>query len=305
MKSLALVTENRFLSGEQAQAANVPKPYFANILLEDTLLGEALIKRGIKTERVSWQDASIRWARFDAALFRTTWNYFHHFASFQAWLTRAEKEVRLFNPPTLVRWNWDKHYLAELESKGVNVVQSHYLEPGSSIDLAEELAARPDRELIIKPCISGGARHTYRMTTDNLRSLQDAVRDLQESEAFMVQDVQRSVLSRGEVSLLLFDGMFTHAVRKIPKHGEFRVQDDFGGTVVRYEPTEDELKLAKTAVEALPSSAVYARIDVVQDNDGLPALMEAELIEPELFLRREPRAATTFAASLARHMAPP
>ena len=38
------------------------------------------------------------------------------------------------------------------------------------------------------------------------------------------------VETQGEVSLVFIDGVFSHAVRKRPAQGDFRVQIDFGGS---------------------------------------------------------------------------
>ena len=46
---------------------------------------------------------------------------------------------------------------------------------------------------------------------------------------------------------------------------------------------------------ALPEVPAYARIDVVNDNDGRIALMELELIEPQLFLDKFPDSAKALA----------
>ena len=57
-------------------------------------------------------------------------------------------------------------------------------------------------------------------------------------------------------------------------------------------------QLADAVLARTPAPTTYARIDLVEF-DGAPALMEAELIEPELFLGATPEAATNFARVLA------
>ena len=102
----------------------------------------------------------------------------------------------------------------------------------------------------------------------------------------------------GEVSLMFFGGELCHAVRKVPAAGDFRVQAEHGGSVEQHHPTAAELALALAVLGAAPDATTYARIDLVTTAAG-PLLMEAELIEPELFLARHPAAAPRFAEVLA------
>ncbi|MBL8508028.1 MAG: hypothetical protein JNM11_06140, partial [Chitinimonas sp.] len=113
---------------------------------------------------------------------------------------------------------------------------------------------------------------------------------------------QPEILALGEVSLMVMDGRYTHAIRKSPKAGDFRVQDDHGGTVQPYAPSRAEVDFAEAAVAACPSLPAYARVDFVVTAAGC-RLMELELIEPELFLRFHPPAADALAAAIARRLA--
>ena len=63
---------------------------------------------------------------FRCAMFRTTWNYFTKFPDFTAWLARVEGQTRLLNVPSIVRWNWDKHYFADLEAEGAVILQKPF-----------------------------------------------------------------------------------------------------------------------------------------------------------------------------------
>jgi hypothetical protein len=42
--------------------------------------------------------------------------------------------------------------------------------------------------------------------------------------------------------------------------------------------------LAKAALAAAPAKSIYARVDIIPDDDGVLRIMELELIEPALFL---------------------
>lgn len=82
---------------------------------------EALEARGLRVGRVDWSDASVDWRLTRAALFRTTWDYFCRFEEFKSWLHRAAEQTQLINPATVIAWNFDKFYLQDLMTAGVEV----------------------------------------------------------------------------------------------------------------------------------------------------------------------------------------
>lgn len=98
---------------------------------------------------------------------------------------------------------------------------------------------------------------------------------------------------------MVIDGEVTHAVRKRARAGEFRVQDDHGGSVAREPVHRDLARAAERAVAAAPLTPLYARVDLVETADR-PVLMELEAIEPELFFRHHEAAAERLAVALLR-----
>ena len=157
-------------------------------------------------------------------------------------------------------------------------------------------------EAILKPAVSGAARHTYRLNAANLDAHEAVLLELLREEAMMLQPFRSSLLTQGELSLIVVGGRCTHAVRKIAKAGDFRVQDDHGGTVHPHTPAADEIAFAESAVAACPQAPLYARVDAVRDAAGALSLMELELVEPELFFRFHPPAADALAAAIAERL---
>jgi glutathione synthase/RimK-type ligase-like ATP-grasp enzyme len=286
---VALLTESRY---EQPRD---PDWYAAQILADDALLQAAFERRGLRAARVDWARADFDWAKARCALFRTTWDYFHRVGEFVAWLDRVSARTRLVNPPNLVRWNLDKHYLDDLRSRGIRTVPTRYVEAGAAASLPAVLAETGWAEAVLKPAVSGAARHTYRLDARSAPQRDPVFQRLLEQEAVILQPFQRAILETGELSLMVIGGACTHAVRKVARAEDFRVQDDHGGTVHPYEALPDEIEFAQRAVAACDPAPVYARVDMLRDNDGDLAVMELELIEPELFLRLHPPAAEALA----------
>ena len=263
---------------------------------------QALERQGLRVTRRDWADPAHGWQDTRSVLFRTTWDYFHRFGEFSPWLDQVSRNARLFNEAALIRWNLDKHYLGDLARAGVNVVPTAYVERGDPRSLAHVVAETGWDELILKPAISGAARHTYRFSADEAAVHECTFGELVEQEAMMLQPFQHQVLEQGETSLMVLDGHVTHAIRKTPKSGDFRVQDDWGGTVHPHVPSAEETAFAEAAVRAVPFDVLYARVDAIRDNSGRLAIMELEMIEPELFFRFAPAAADVLAAGLARRL---
>jgi hypothetical protein len=134
-------------------------------------------------------------------------------------------------------------------------------------------------------------------------------------DEFLLQAFVPEVVSEGEWSLVfLSDGdgpRFSHAVRKRPAEGDFRVQRELGGSAVAATPGAGLVAdaaaalvraCARTAVS--PADVLYARVDGVARHGRL-VIMELECIEPELFFAHEPQAAIRLAAATALQVRAP
>jgi glutathione synthase/RimK-type ligase-like ATP-grasp enzyme len=292
---IALLTERRF----DVPAAPKGDEYLGDILHDDALLSAALERRGLTTERVDWARPDVDWTGFRCAVFRTTWDYFERFGEFTAWLDRVERATALLNAPSIIRWNMDKHYLEDLARRGISVVESRFIERGTKASLPDLLRESGWEEAVLKPCVSGAARHTYRVDRANAAVLDPVARRLLTEESLILQPFLHAIVEEGEDTLVVLKGRVTHAVRKVAKPGDFRVQVDHGGTVRPLEPSSEQIDLAERTMAACRPLPAYGRVDMVRDNGGRLAVMELEVIEPELWLRLHPPAAEAMAEAIA------
>lgn len=292
---IALLTDHRY----ESMVALPGDWYLGNILEDDQLLQKELDLLGLSSIRLDWARKDIDWSHYKCAIFRTTWDYFDRFDEFSQWLDAIKAQTKLCNPYSIIKWNMDKHYLKDLDSRGIPVVPSHFVEKGNSINIEEELSKSGRDELVIKPCVSGAARHTYRVNKSNFSTVETIINELLRKESFVCQPFFESVLTQGEDTLMLFGGEYSHAIRKLAKPGDFRVQDDHGGTVHHHQPDADQIEFAKRAMAVCGPLPSYGRVDMVRDNQGNLAVMELELIEPELWLRKHPPSAKLFAKAIA------
>ena len=292
MIDVVVLTDKRYLQDSNTD------PYKHNVFIEDELVIKALSKSRLNAIRLAWDDKNFDWTTTKYILFRTTWDYFDRFEEFSKWLNTVSKKTKLLNSENIIRWNIDKHYLGDLEKNGIKVAKTHFIEKGTNKNLSQIHNELNWSETVLKPCISGAARHTYRLNTDNIPNYENVFKTLIKKEAMMLQPFQRNIVEKGEISMIVIKGKFTHAILKIAKKGDFRVQDDFGGSVHFYEPTKKEIEFAENAVKACPELPIYARVDIFTDNEGFTAVAELELIEPELWFRNYPKAAELLASAI-------
>jgi O-ureido-D-serine cyclo-ligase len=275
------------------------------------LLLAALRTAGADAQEVDWDDEALDWSRFDIALLRSTWDYFDRLPAFLAWAERVSRQTRLLNPLEVIRWNTDKHYLAELARAGVPGVPGAFVEPdedpGAAID--KLLAAHPaSRDLVVKPAVGAGSRDAQRHARGNRAAIIAHVqRLLDRHRSVLLQPYLERVDEHGETALLFFDGGFSHAIRKGPLLK--RDEDSTAGlyaeeTIEPRTPLADELTVAQSALAAMPfeQPLLYARVDLIRDDDGAPRLLELELVEPSVFAAHANGVAERFAKAVLRRM---
>ncbi len=276
-----------------------------NLYEDDLLLVPALADIGIESVPVVWSDASIDWTSFDALVMRSPWDYFERAAEFRAWLDgRIAERVLMCNPREILEWNFDKGYLQDLERAGIAIVPTIFITQNGKVDIAAMARARGWHEIVVKPTIGGGAYGCQRFRLEELDHYAADIAKTLQDRGVLVQPFLPEIQSGGELSLLFFDGVFSHAVCKRPKAGDYRVQFQFGGSNENVQVSDALVAQAISCVEHAPATPVYARVDGVV-RDGRLLLMELEIFEPLMFLSRHPEAPARFARAIERRLLAP
>ena len=278
---IVLLTDSRFV------VDNPPDQYADNVVLEDRLLFEAFEKKGLKVHKTNWDNPDFDWTSTRYAMIRTTWDIYDDgkFEQFQSWLEQVKNQTQLINDYETIQWNVDKHYLKDLEARGIKIPPTHFIQKGDKRTLNEIIQSSGWTNPILKPAISGGGRHTYKLTAEKITEVSETFSELIQNESMLLQEFQHNVVEKGELTLMVFGGKYSHAVLKKAKPGDFRVQDDFGGTVHAYEPSDEEIAFAERVVSVCDPIPLQARVDFIWDNEGELCVSELELIEPELWFR--------------------
>ena len=273
-------------------------PYIQNILLEQELLKSAFEAQGLKVDITYWDNPTYEWQETKSVLFRTIWDYFERFNEFWEWLEQVKTKTRLINSYELIKWNIDKHYLKDISSWGIETVPTYFADKGCNMKLHEIAKRNQWKDLVIKPAISASAFKTYKILANEIQVNEKLFNSLVQERNMLVQPYFETITQLGEASLMVFDGKFTHAILKKAQPGDFRVQDDFGGTVHNYIPTKAEINFAEKVFETCKTKPVYGRVDIVWDNDKNFYLSELEIIEPELWIRNYPKCAERIAVAV-------
>ena len=254
----------------------------------------ALDQVGLDATVADWDDPEVDWTGFRLALLRSTWDYAERFAEFLAWAERTAKLTTLLNPPPVIRWNTDKHYLRDLARAGVPTVPTQFVEPDEHA--AQALAgflSEGMTEWVVKPAVGAGSRDAARYVTGEDRAASEHIQRLLDAgRSVLLQPYLDQVDHHGETALIYFTGRFSHAIRKGPllRRGGAPTEELFAAEEITARmPGADELLVAERALAALPFAApLYARVDLIPSADAKPCLLELELTEPSLFLAHAP-----------------
>ena len=261
-----------------------PLPSFEK---DDAPFHACLDEQGVSYEVIPWDEITEP-SKFDACLIRTTWDYVDRWKEFQAWIAHVSTKIPLWNTKEIINWNIDKRYLQFLHEKGVPIAPTVWLE--STIDLEELMKKKGWERGFFKPVIGACASDTLRFSSETIANAQQFLDSTVSRQRMMLQPYLKRVETQGEYSAIYFGGRFSHAVRKVPVQGDYRVQDDFGAFDEGISPPQELLTLAHKALQHIPYPWLYARVDALVTDDGTWVLNELEMIEPSLFFRHAPHA---------------
>jgi hypothetical protein len=250
-----------------------------------------------------WDDPAVDWDAYDRVLLRSTWDYTLHLQDFLAWCRRVGGE-RLRNTAATAEFNADKRYLADLSCPTVPTL---FVAPGDP-------APAWDRELVVKPNISAGARNTGRFGPGFAGDAQALLERIHASgRTALVQPYLRSVDEHGEAALVFIGGQLSHELHKRPVLAPDEVapstRDRLAVAKAMLDPDlvvarsaqQDERALARAIIAEISArfgTPLYARVDLVRGDGGQPVLLELELIEPRLYFAQASGASERFVAAV-------
>lgn len=251
---------------------------------------------GWTIDALPWRTENVDWDSFDAVYVGTPWDYPEDPRHFMQVLQTIDRSTAvLINDMELVSWSMPKTYLRDLAEKGVAIVPSIWAdqyEPGMLDDAFDQFEAG---RMIIKPVISTNATDTFAIGRQDIPSRDAELSEIFTNRPCVIQPFMENIQSEGEYSLFYFNRDFSHAIRKVPKQGDFRVQEEHGAELISVNPEPLLRQAGDQVLQLVDPLPVYARVDFVRGPDGQFRLMELELVEPSMYLRMDDKAPQRFA----------
>ena len=274
----------------------------------DNLLIQPFSQHGVHVDVISWHAIDIDWSQYDAVIVRSTWDYQEHADAFIDKLIEITKhDTVLINPLSLMQWNISKRYLQILQTQGITIIPSVFFDSVAISDIYAQFAYFDTQEIIIKPLISANSENTFRLDHTNLMAQAGPLSNIFSTTPCVIQPFLDSVINEGEYSLFYFNGEYSHTIRKVPKPGDFRVQEEHGGELITVIPDERQLSAAAKVLAALPEKSLYARVDLIRNpraqKDDIWQLMEVELIEPSLYFNMDEASPERFVQATLNYLA--
>jgi glutathione synthase/RimK-type ligase-like ATP-grasp enzyme len=266
---------------------------FPDLNASEQLYADALRTRGIPVRVAPWNGDVSPFHNASAIILRSNWDFHHDPSTFRSWLTDLKARGALIvNPPDLVLWNMDKHYLIDLQRRGVRVPESRIVDNDPQA-IANVFDAFGWKRAVIKPTIGASGFDVELVDRKTVINTKDCLNWTQRTP-LIVQEYLPELQEAGEISCIFFDGMFSHALLKRPAVGDFRVNSRYGGRVFPLEPSPSIVEEARSVLDVLDGPVLYARLDGVVREDRF-LLTELEINEPDLDLDLAPGSAERFA----------
>ncbi len=274
---------------------------FTNLYYDDQYLLAPFAQKGIELIPVVW-DKPTDFNQFDLLIFKSAWDYHQKTVAFEHWLQFLKTiKTPICNPISIIEQNYNKYYLKDLQEKGFPVIPTLFFDDVRPLALSAILEENGWEKAVIKPVISMSAYHTYSFDKTNHQHLQDNLVNYYSKTSVMVQKFTPEIITEGEWSIIFFDKKYCISALKKPKKGDFRVQGELGGTITYPEPPTHIIQEAQNILNNYPEDILYARMDGII-HQGHFQLMEAELIDPELYFRSGEKVQNAFLTAVMKRL---
>ena len=247
----------------------------------------------------NWNDKSIAWESFDAAVIRSAWDYVPVRDEFLQFSKNVETKTKLFNSCEVMKWNTNKTYLSILENKGVPIIPTKFANNLDEALPAIRWAFEKAPAVAIKPTVGAGARLAGKASTE-VEAIDYVKKILEAKRTVIIQPYILSVDDEGEKAIIVINGEISHAAKKVPA----LTKGGHGDAAGQLEITTEMRDIVKNISNAVSewNDLLFARIDVVRMGEKL-VLMELELTEPWLFMQFRPEAGVDLFKALKHRIA--
>lgn len=278
-----------------ATSASMP-----NLYPDDAGLLDVLADRGFDPRIEVWNDKNVNWGDAAATVVRSVVDYANHRKEFLQW---ANSVPRILNQPDILEWSSDKHYLIELEKRGLEIIPTTWIAADKNYSKQQLDARFPALEdFVLKPTVSSGqrdiGRYSAKSADQKRHALDHATKLLASGRDLMLQRYEADIETYGEISFVFLNGLLSHSVEK---QAALHPQQENDETihpvkVTPYEPTLEEMRWVEVLRRAVHSyirdrrghdeQMLYLRADMVPDGNGSFRVMEVALADADLYLNQ-------------------
>lgn len=278
---------------------------------EEGLL-DALAERGCDPSIKIWNDPDVDWTDAGTVIVRSVSDYPLQRQAFLEW---TKKVPRILNHPDILEWNTHKTYLRSLEKRGLPTIPTAWLEPEQNLSKHQIHTRFPaSGDFIVKPAVSSGVRDIGRYTTLSTAQRQAAIAQVQQllgaGRTVMLQRYLEEIDTHGEISLVFFNGLVSHAVEKrAVLHPATITEPTMHEAVVTAEAADHIAwqwgERIRRVLHAYVRERIgrdeqflFNRVDIVPDDEGSFRVMEVSLVDADLYLAATPEALGNFADAI-------
>lgn len=283
-----------------------------NLYSDEAGLLDELAKRETDPRIACWDDPDVDWSQAGLVVVRSVSDYASRRGEFLAW---ARSVPRILNHPDILDWNSDKHYLQVLERYGLPVIPTTWLEPEANLSKHRVHSRFPAlQDFVVKPAVSSGLRDIGRYraidSTDRRRAIEQVMGLLDAGRSVMLQRYREEIDTNGEISLIFFNGLVSHAVEKKAMLHPSEVTDAgmHETLTTARDATAEEWRWGEQIRSVLHSLVkdrlgrdeqfLFNRVDVVPDGKGSFLVMEVSMVDAQLYLDASPDALSNFADAI-------
>ena len=190
---------------------------------------------------------------------------------------------QVINPIETIKGNLSKHYLLELQDKGISVIPTVDVSNGYGFLDLERLEfpnyGKSIDDLVLKPKIFGEQGNGV-VRLSEIGGEEGFQGYLKRHKEAIAQPLIDDIYFRGEDSFVFTGRKFSHGLNKVT--GNFKINFCNSSRYSSKEPSADEMALCQSVFDAWPSAFGYARIDIVPSDK--PLIGEVEMVNPAGYL---------------------
>ncbi len=237
----------------------------------------------------------------DLVVIRSPWDYHQHYDDFLKFIQECvRRKIKLENSADILFWNLNKHYLDELHVNGISCIPTVWTKSEKDFSMLMELLMRHE-VVILKPVVSAGSIDTFKISKNTLTRQENLIRSVLKNKECLLQPYLNAIETAGEISIIFFNGSYSHSIVKKPKSGDFRVQQEWGGSIERIDPPPQARELAEKCIQFIENKfskkLLYSRIDLVSWNKQW-VIIEAECCEPQLYFAQDLKSIARFVEAI-------